>query len=72
MPYDIFGNNLRSGHCEVHPWVHESYPCSVCHQEAAKEERLKREEERYYRELEQRDYERDASESHRGTAGDGI
>lgn len=30
MSYDIYGNNLRPGHCEVHPSVHEEYPCSVC------------------------------------------
>ncbi len=30
MNFDIHGNNLRSGHCEVHPWVHEEYPCSMC------------------------------------------
>ena len=40
MSYDIYGNPLRRGHCEVHPHVHEEYPCSVCmtesrrHQEA--------------------------------------
>lgn len=30
MSWDIYGNSLRNGHCEVHPHVHESYPCSVC------------------------------------------
>lgn len=45
MAYDIYGNNLRSGHCEVHPWVHESYPCSACYadnqrQEAEKEQQM--------------------------------
>ena len=30
MSYDIWGNPLRSGHCEVHPHVHEVYPCSMC------------------------------------------
>jgi hypothetical protein len=30
MAYDIYGNTLQSGHCEVHPYVHEEYPCSVC------------------------------------------
>lgn len=34
MPYDIYGGNLRPGHCEVHPWVHESYPCSLCFAES--------------------------------------
>lgn len=30
MSYDIYGEPLRRGHCEVHPHVHEEYPCSVC------------------------------------------
>lgn len=30
MAFDIYGNHLRSGHCEVHPSVHEEYPCSMC------------------------------------------
>lgn len=34
MAYDIYGNNLRRGYCEVHPNVHEEYPCSLCYQES--------------------------------------
>lgn len=30
MAYDIYGNNLRPGFCEVHPHVAEPYPCSIC------------------------------------------
>ena len=30
MSWDIYGNPLQRGHCEVHPHVHEEYPCSVC------------------------------------------
>ena len=30
MSFDIYGNPLQRGHCEVHPHVHEEYPCSVC------------------------------------------
>ncbi|ELY1969535.1 hypothetical protein SL040_000761 [Aeromonas salmonicida] len=30
MSYDIYGDPLRRGHCEVHPHIHEEYPCSVC------------------------------------------
>lgn len=30
MAFDIYGNNLRRGHCEVHPNVHEEYPCALC------------------------------------------
>jgi len=33
MSYDIYGNNLARGHCEVHPWVGEEYPCSLCYEE---------------------------------------
>ena len=35
MAYDIYGEPLRYGHCEVHPHVHEKYPCSVCLAEKA-------------------------------------
>ena len=30
MSYDIYGNPLRRGHCEVHPHVHQEYPCDLC------------------------------------------
>lgn len=30
MAYDIFGNVLAAGHCEVHAHVREEYPCSLC------------------------------------------
>ncbi|MGL4973379.1 MAG: hypothetical protein ACRC6H_09575 [Culicoidibacterales bacterium] len=30
MPYDIYGNDLRRGHCEVHPYVNQEYPCGIC------------------------------------------
>lgn len=33
MTYDIYGETLERGHCEVHPWVHVSYPCPICIQE---------------------------------------
>lgn len=35
MSFDIYGENLRQGHCEVHPNVHEEYPCSVCLSESS-------------------------------------
>lgn len=41
MSWDIYGEPLRKGHCEVHPWVHEEYPCSVCYSESDKEKREK-------------------------------
>lgn len=39
MPYDIYGEPLESGHCEVHPWVHMPYPCPVCLREHEEYER---------------------------------
>ena len=40
MAFDIYGCHLRPGHCEVHPEVHEDYPCFVCLREKnAKKER---------------------------------
>ena len=30
MAFDIYGNVLSRGCCEVHPHVHEEYPCHVC------------------------------------------
>ena len=30
MSWDIHGNPLARGHCEVHPWIAEGYPCSAC------------------------------------------
>jgi len=30
MAYDIYGDHLRRGYCEVHPDVHEEWPCSEC------------------------------------------
>lgn len=30
MGFDIYGNRLKPGHCEVHPDVPEEWPCHVC------------------------------------------
>ena len=30
MSWDIYGNPLKRGHCEVHSWINEEYPCSLC------------------------------------------
>jgi len=30
MAFDIFGNTLKPGYCEVHPSMNEEYPCSLC------------------------------------------
>lgn len=57
MNYDIFGNSLRSGFCEVHPWVEMPYPCSECAHDDAETRALKAAEDAYYADLE-RDYNR--------------
>lgn len=51
MSFDIYGNNLMSGHCEVHPFVHESYPCSICIREASEFHHLKIAEDQMYQEM---------------------
>ena len=30
MTWDIYGQRLEPGHCEVHPHVHQEYPCELC------------------------------------------
>jgi hypothetical protein len=37
MAWDIYGQPLRRGFCEVHPYVEAEYPCPLCmseHQQA--------------------------------------
>ena len=43
MPYDIYGQDLRNGFCEVHPYVEQEYPCQICCQEIEREEQRQRE-----------------------------
>ena len=38
MAFDIYGNVLRPGHCEVHPDVAEPYPCWYCRAESSQAE----------------------------------
>jgi len=38
MAYDIYGNCLRPGHCEVHPEVPELFPCYRCIEEGRERE----------------------------------
>ena len=33
MAWDIYGDVLETGCCEVHPWINEEYPCHRCMQE---------------------------------------
>ena len=44
MPWDIYGERLTPGYCEVHPHVHEEYPCSVC----LSDNKLRHQEEKAY------------------------
>lgn len=50
MAYDIYGCRLHPGNCEVHPHVHEIYPCSVCLDESRQHEA---ERQQYDKEMEQ-------------------
>lgn len=43
MAFDIYGNDLRDGFCEVHPHVGQEYPCSICCMEIEREEQRQRE-----------------------------
>lgn len=52
MAWDIHGNRLERGHCEVHPWIHQEYPCGLCCRERDDHERQRAEQDRYYREQE--------------------
>lgn len=63
MSWDIYGNDLRPGHCEVHPWVHEEYPCQTCMAESNRRIDEKRQEREYYAEME-KDYNRSMTLEH--------
>lgn len=51
MSYDIYGEILRSGHCEVHPHIHEPYPCSLCLADDRRREDDRRAEREYERQI---------------------
>lgn len=36
MAFDIYGDILEPGFCEVHPHVRQEYPCDICMQEKRK------------------------------------
>lgn len=57
MSWDIHGNPLRTGYCEVHPTVHEYWPCSYCQQEASEAEAYRLAEAEYHAEQERAHYE---------------
>lgn len=48
MSYDIYGEPLQCGCCEVHPWVHEEWPCSLCISERNQREQNDRQNESEY------------------------
>jgi hypothetical protein len=52
MAYDIYGNNLRSGYCEVHPHVPQEYPCAICYSDSQRLSRNREQEN-----LQRQDYE---------------
>jgi hypothetical protein len=54
MAFDIYGNYLRPGYCEVHPDVREEWPCSECYESY---ESYVRQCEQQYDEEERREYE---------------
>ena len=52
MSFDIYGQYLRAGHCEVHPDMHEQYPCSLCMMENQKRIADEQQKDAYYRGME--------------------
>lgn len=38
MNYDIYGHELATGHCEVHPDVQHPYPCPCCYDDGSDEQ----------------------------------
>ena len=48
MSWDIFGNYLKPGYCEVHPDVAEPYPCYYCYQERDEEEQAQQQQREDY------------------------
>lgn len=47
MPFDIYGESLRRGYCEVHPHVNQSYPCDLCYAEHDRQSEKEREKKQY-------------------------
>jgi len=72
MPYDIYGQALRPGHCEVHPDVHETYPCSFCLMQADQEAQQRQQYERYCEEQAEEYYREMAIELLENLDGAGI
>jgi len=71
MAYDIYGNYLKPGHCEVHPWVNEPYPCCQCMEEEWDEKRQMDEEyERYCKEQMRKEYIKHLEQSQHSEGGE--
>jgi galactose-1-phosphate uridylyltransferase len=56
MSYDIYGNHLRPGYCEVHPNHRGIYPCDLCEEEIAENDYYKQQEKDYFRQQEEEYY----------------
>jgi len=56
MAFDIYGQHLQRGHCEVHPWVHSEYPCPVCLSESDKRRREKEDEKKMWKDMEEAEW----------------
>jgi hypothetical protein len=75
MAYDIYGERLALGHCEVHPHVAIEYPCPQCELEIEQERRSREDAAAYdaYCEEQYRDYvEEQLAAMLANTDGDGI
>lgn len=61
MAFDIYGNYLKPGYCEVHADVHESYPCRICMDDEQKDAHYRdlyeQEKRQYFELLEQEKFE---------------
>ena len=40
MAFDIYGERLEPGHCEIHPWMACEYPCPICVEKRKQSERI--------------------------------
>lgn len=68
MAFDIYGNRLSRGYCEVHPHVPEPYPCHLCIAAAQREDDYYKAMDEQYEDLKRRHYE----EMQENTDGAGI
>ena len=72
MAWDIYGDRLLPGHCEVHPYVHEEYPCPLCLAENKRKKEQERELEIYYAEEYNKYCDELCREHFQGQFGEGI